>query len=104
VYVRAISKRVRFQNGLLVLNTSAEDGNVDVLNCDVGVNDIGVETTTSGGDHVELIIGQLDRGFDKFVNHLFLQDLVDDREEFQGSSFLMKNFSFIGEALQKIIG
>jgi hypothetical protein len=32
-----------------------------------------------------LIIGQLDRGFDKFVNHLFLQDLVDDREECQGS-------------------
>jgi hypothetical protein len=95
-------------NVLLVLLVG-QNANLDVVGVHANVNDpfllkiITTTTTTSSGDHVELIVGQLDRGFDKLVSHLFLQDLPDDCEDFQGSSSLIQNFAFIGEALQKII-
>jgi hypothetical protein len=90
---------------MLHQNAVREDGNGNVIVLDLYVDERTIiMTTTSGGDHVELIVGQLDRGLDKFVSHLFLQDLPGDCEDCQGSSFLMQNFAFIGEALQKIIG
>jgi hypothetical protein len=72
---RKLTSYLRF---LLVFSLDDADVHVvfvkDILNIDIGIN----ERTTSGGDHVELIVGQLDRGFDKLVSHLFLQDLPDD--------------------------
>jgi hypothetical protein len=91
----------------LHLNAADVNANVVLVKRVVNVNEPNLPsiiTTTSGGDHVELIVGQLDRGFDKLVSHLFLQDLPDDCEDCQGSSFLMQNFAFIDEVLQKIIG
>jgi hypothetical protein len=62
-----------------------EEADVDV---DIGIINVN-EPTITGGDHVELIIGQLDWGFDKLVSHLFLQDLGDSCEELQSSSSLL---------------
>jgi hypothetical protein len=82
---RKLTSYLRF---LLVFSLDDADVHVvlvkGVLNIEIDIK----ETTTSGGDHIELIIGQLDRGCDKIASHLFLQDLVDGSEEPQGSNSL----------------
>jgi hypothetical protein len=61
---------------LVVFSLDNADVNVVVVQ---GVLNLDFKKRTSG-DHVELIVGQLDRGFDKLVSHLFLQDCVDNYE------------------------